>query len=378
MNEPRRHIRVLRAVVIFSTVLGLGFVFGVAVGFYQLRPVGLVWKVDKLIRGLTAPAEAEARYLRWAFGDPLVEGPLRDPPIRSLDALARQLDELSIVPNAAFFSAYHTITPGRLTSLEGELVELEYSAGDKVAKAYAYLRKPRTDSNCGVLVIPESGDNKSLPTLASNAFGIADVCDTYVLIKPNEGYRAIHDGRYKLRDEMFVVGFLRRGFSYSVTYLVEALALQKYIKNRYDAAGVAGLSQGGEAALLVSLQAKPDFAVIASGFSVVQWHVTMAEIDQIIIPEIYGIYDLDYLRGELSSNGTRYLFTFGERESLYYGVDARTRKSCQFLDAMESGEITCVVHAEAHVMPREVVVPFIAEHQKPRGEVLSPGGSIGR
>jgi hypothetical protein len=44
---------------------------------------------------------------------------------------------------------------------------------------------------------------------------------------------------------------------YSATYLVEALALAKYLGERYEPFGVAGLSQGGEAALLISLQASP-------------------------------------------------------------------------------------------------------------------------
>jgi len=367
-----RRFRALRLALVVGAIFALGFAYGAVVGFYQVPPFGLVWQLDRIVREWGTPPDGEARYLEWAFRDPLPDGPLLNPPVRDLESLVDQLEEFAVVGNDGFFDAYQTIVVGALTSLGGELVQLDYSAMGKAAKAYAYFRKSRTGSNCAVLVIPESGHNKSSATLKSGVFGIADACDAYVLIKPNADYRAVHDGRHKLRREMFVLGLLRRGFSYSVTYLVEALALEKYIKGKYASRGVAGLSQGGEAALLVALQSKPDFAVVASGFSVLQRQVTMGEIDQIIIPGIYNVYTLDHLRGELARNQTRYLFTFGERESLYYGVDAAARKSCHFLDSIGSPGVACVIHGGAHEMPIEVVLPFIRNQAKPEARVAAP------
>ena len=279
--------------LVLIAICGLGFfclgvLYGAAAVFYEVRPVGILYKIKSYIARLQVPNDKESLYLNFAFSDPLPKQiALRNEPVNSLKALADQLDEMRTVPVTQYFEAYGNIVTGQPFRAADKVLEIPYRLGHIESTAFAYLSPSQSNSDCGLLLIPESGHNKSSEALQRHALGLSKGCDVYILIKPNHDYRAIHNGRRKLGRDMIVGGLLRRGYSYSVTYLVEALAWAKHLDSQYSQFGVAGLSQGGEAALLVSLQAEPDFAVVASGFSVLQWQVTYSEFDQIFIPGQY-------------------------------------------------------------------------------------------
>ena len=308
------------------------------------------------------PNDKESLYLNFAFSDPLPKQiALRNEPVNNLKVLAEQLDELRTVPVTQYFEAYANLATGQPFRAADKVFEIPYRLGHIESTAFAYLSPSQSNSDCGLLLIPGSGHNKSSEALQHHALGLSGECDVYILIKPNHDYRAIHNDRYKLGRDMIVGGLLRRGYSYSATYLVEALAWAKHLDGQYSYFGVAGQSQGGDAALLVSLQAEPDFAVIASGFSVLQWQVTRAEFDQIVIPGQYKVYSPDRVRAILTSQKTHYFFSYGLQEHLYYGLDATTGASCGFLGAIDPQRIKCLIHDGGHGMVSERVLEFIRQ-----------------
>ena len=85
----------------------------------------------------------------------------------------------------------------------------------------------------------------------------------YTFIKPNEDCLAFYNGEGKVNIAFFVNWLLNNATSFSAAYIVSAMAITKYLQQRHDKVVVAGLSQGGGAALLTSLQSRPTAAVIA-------------------------------------------------------------------------------------------------------------------
>jgi hypothetical protein len=99
----------------------------------------------------------------------------------------------------------------------------------------------------------------------------------------------------------------------------------------------------------------------------------MAAFDQIILPGLYAAYPLDVLSVHLTSQVTRYLFTYGDAEGLYYGLDPGRRMTCAFLESIASTTVSCVVHSGGHVMPKQIVLPFIAQQTRQAAECFGAG-----
>ena len=115
------------------------------------------------------------------------------------------------------------------------------------------------------------------------------------------GYCSLSENHRLDADYWVYSGLLNSGNSYSATYLTEGMAWAKYLSSSQELWGVAGLSQGGEAAFLVSLQSDPVFAIISSGFSVYRTEAFRAQSDQIVIPGRFEHYDIATLRQIISA-----------------------------------------------------------------------------
>lgn len=181
-----------------------------------------------------------------------------------------------------------------------------------------------------------------------------------MLIKPNEGLRAVHDGERRLSDEFIINWHLNRGGSYSASYLLEAIALHLYLQEHAERVVLAGLSQGGQAALITALLGpEPDALVISSGYSVLSYSSTSptaewAGHNQIIVPGIAPLLAPERLAEELTFPT---LFTYGREERGVYRVEAEERLTCRALEDVE--DIACVVHDDGHSFPVPEIVAFL-------------------
>ena len=354
-------------------LLGVVFAYGIAVGLYHVPPFATLKSVQDSL-GVYWLELVGARYrrdqevLQFAFTGKLIDGEQILPPIKSLEALFAA-DASMETPIDSYYDAYDAIQLGdvSLLDLDGgktQVLKVAYELAGARFEAYAYKFPEETDQS--VLIIPGSGSNQSSAIYARDAanyhFGILDAVDSsfsrYVLIKPNEDCIAFHNGTARLDPDFFVNWLLNRGASYSANYIVNSLAVTKYLRQRYRKVVVAGLSQGGAAALLNALQSKPDAAIVASGFSVLDERITWAGYDQIVIPGLHQRLDIDTVRDAIKRSPTRFLFTWGENERGPFRVDEHDHLTCDYLSGLRN--VDCAVHKGGHVFPVDLIRRFLA------------------
>lgn len=181
-----------------------------------------------------------------------------------------------------------------------------------------------------------------------------------ILIKPNEGLRAIHDGFGRLQEEFFINWQINTGSSYSAAYTVEAVALSQFLAERSERFALVGLSQGGKAALVASLLEPPDALVVAAGFSVVHHRLALwSGHSQYLVPGLHGFTAPNRLVAEINFPA---LFSYGRLENGSYRIDADTGLSCETLE--QNSQITCLVHDGGHSFPEPNIVAYLGSTLK--------------
>ena len=376
MRRQRKNI------VPYVIVIALGFTFGIYVGHYRWYPFNQIataksWVVTQSEDKRRVPLAGNAELIQYAFTDPVISGELLYQPITSLDRIS-QSNESIYLPVQHFFSAYMDI------QLEGQrtfqlddgkttVTEVAYQLADREYQAFAYgpIRSHLENKNA-VLIIPGTGLNQSSSIHEQDSTNyhngvlkaFNEGFDVYVYIKPNEDILAFHDGQSKLCDDMFVNWHLNRGGSYSASYIAQSLAFSKFLKEKYSELVVAGVSQGGTAALLNSLQSEPSAVIIASGFSLINEKVEWAGHQQIIIPGISSILRLDSLTTRINQMRTEFFFSWGELEIGTYYIEAKEMQTCQeFVHKCDN--IECMSHDGGHVFPVEEIRDFITMKLEP-------------
>ena len=376
---PRRTrwARRIRAAFLMMS-LWVVFSVGIGVGVYDWLPFTILGHAKD------APTEAsektalkagtsagEEKLLKLAFTRPLIAGEQINKPIASLDQI-HEANRRMLLPNDTFFTAYEHLEILDAVSLvldQGatNVVKISYLLADKKYDAYAYAIKRAAPANtqAAALIIPGSGKNKSSKIYENNPkdyhYGIVDALgksfDCYILIKPNEDCLAIHNSQAKL-DYFFILNWLlNQGGSYSAHYIANSLAVSKYLQMHYGTLVVAGLSQGGTATLLNSLQSQPDAAIVASGFSIISEKVQRASHKQIIIPGLRAVLPSNKIRSIIKAQRTRYLFTWGKQETGMYKIEADQQPSCRYLSGLSN--VTCRVHDRGHVFPVDLIKKFL-------------------
>lgn len=272
------------------------------------------------------------------------------------------------MPADKFFSAYTAIQNTRLEPYKQHIKRLNYKLAEgEQYEAYAYADAESETKRIAYLFIPGSGINE-----AGKIFYEDDedyhCClrqtldsDVYVYVKPNNDFLAIHsEGKILNAKVALYSQLLVMGGSYSTRYLVDAIALTKHLKTIYEKVVVVGLSQGGNAALLVALQAEPDAAVVASGFSVMNnGPVYVAGSNQIIIPGFLSVYTPEYIAETIKNQSTRYLFTYGKSESGVYRYETVAKVTEEFFSNTEQMEFS--YHPDGHVFPVDVIKTFLSK-----------------
>jgi hypothetical protein len=363
------------------------FAYGVAVGYYRWQPFGLLYRAKSQLAGAWVREKAIHRdvsedafrgdqaLMRLAFTDPLIEGEKIYPPITSLAGI-QSANQSIFVSVVGFESAYEELIVKGAERLELDsgatnVVRVRFAYQGRDYDAYAYGEmppEPKSDETA-TLFIPGSGVNQSHGVRQRDASdhhgGIMAALENggtvFVFVKPNEDFLAWHDGSHKLSNDCVAGYHLNRGGSYSASYIVQSIAFMKYLRSRYKKTIVAGLSQGGTAALLNAVQSQPDLAVIASGYSVVWRQVDRSGFNQILgIPFWGALTDSGNLMQRIQGSSTNYLFTWGATEDEVYGIEAHGMPTCRAIGRLAN--VSCVVHPGGHVFPVVEVQLFIKQH----------------
>ena len=222
-------------------------------------------------------------------------------------------------------------------------------------------------ASSAALIIPGSGNNQSLPIykndISNYHYGIIEALNSIdkvlVQIKPNRDARAWHNGAgMRVNGDLVYNWQLIMGGSYSVSYLIEALALMKYLNECNERTIVAGLSQGGAAALLVALQSSPSQAIISSGYSVLSKKIHWAGFNQLMgVPGLEIYANPEMLINSLKNSATRYLFTLGRAENMYYREDAHNLHTASLLYDVPNAVV--ISHDGGHVFPVNEIRDFL-------------------
>ena len=388
-----------KGVILFFIVLLIGgsFIHGFLAGAFRLFPHNEIrvlkqaifpkgGGVDRAIREAIEPSIG-ARYsaetpvnewLRYTFTQPILNSEaLLYPPALNF----QEIEKLSIsdgvrqFPPSTFFYAYNDISDlvphmhnVKVDGAEAIVARMEFVLKDQKAFGYSYVVPSTTNStNCGVLFIPGSEVNQSTAALLGKGIYYGDsierlkkYCDVLILIKPNEDIRAIHDGTMKLGPRSLYLGSLVQGGSYSVRYLIEALAFAKWQNQKYNKVAIVGLSQGGMATFLTSLQANPDLAVVASGLSMANWYDYILSVDQILIPNLTKVYSREFIQKRLKMNKTSYVLSYGAFETFKYGFEAQSKYTCNFFSEIIPDRTVCSIFNGGHVFDLDLLEHHIS------------------
>ncbi|PID94122.1 MAG: hypothetical protein CSA95_04280 [Bacteroidetes bacterium] len=345
--------------VIFAIVI-LSWLWGVVSVKFELMPYKYMKSIVK------KRANAVAEFDRH-FTDPILDSQdLLYKPVRTNDELTMRIKKMLFEIDDITRLYEHIIL--KSSSINDGLFRGIYTYNDKIDTVYAYYVKGE-NSTVGVNIIPGSGINQSSQILKKREISdnyqcnIDDVligyADLYIYIKPNEDILAIHNGNNKIGHISYVNYLINMGGSYSSYYLLQSIALSKFIKKEYDKLFVVGLSQGGAAALLNCFQSEPDKAIIASGYSIQMDAPYESGHSQIIIPNYRYIYNSTRVYSELNSLSTKFLFTYGLKETGLYGKEAQELITATSFDSLSNVE--CVTHPEGHIYYEPIIREFLKE-----------------
>lgn len=353
-----KKIAVALSIFVFAYLLGLLTIT------YKLPPYDLLkvaYHESRILVESTKSSPLEDHFI-----DPVSEyDKLKYPPVTTPDDLANRINQF-MVRIDSFETAFERIVL-LSSSLDDHILKLQFEYMGTVITTYAYYKPTlnRKESDIGINIIPGSGLNQSSAMFynknnnyQSNIDDIAqNYGDVFILVKPNEDFLAIHNGINKISGISFVNHLLNNGSSYSAYYMIQGLALSKYIKNRYKELYIFGLSQGGLAALINSLQSTPKKAVISSGFSVLMDKPYRSSHNQFIIPNYRATYNPDGVKSKIEKTNTQFLFTWGKKEGGLYGKDAEKRLTSKFFEGMTNVQI--YIHQEGHVYYEPAIIEFL-------------------
>jgi len=367
----------LKWALLWSTFC-LVFACGVGVGHYKWPPFGLIANSRSDVASLlpvpvlSSEYGGEAELLVYAFTDPIDEEDLYYPPITDLVGI-REANERIFMRRKGFETAFEDLLvlgADQLNRPDGSypVVRVRFKYQDRQYEAFAYGDLPLACGGKANLIIPGSGLNQSLGIATGDQrnyhHGILEALngggDIFSLIKPNEDFRAWHDGKgRKLTGDLIWNWHLNRGGSYSVSYLVESLAFTKWMKECYGKTLVAGLSQGGAAALINALQTSPNRAIVAAGFSVINAHVEWSGHNQLIgVPGYSEISEPEHIIDKLLNSRTNWFFSWGNGEIGFYKIEAKEQRTANFIGHLPN--VTISIHEDGHVFPKQAIKQFLA------------------
>ncbi|WP_419765625.1 MAG: hypothetical protein ACNI28_03645 [Arcobacter sp.] len=354
-------------VVFFISIL-----IGVVIGHYKIFPFYYLYKYKNFIAVKLKKRVKNEKIgtfnespLDIFFTESLPTTQLRYNAITDENSLENILDKMSI-PSQYFFNAYKNI---ELVSFDqnGEICKLVYKVNDLTQEAFFYSNGKK--SNDVILTIPGSGENHSYDIVTNNirtyhnTFGtpsaLLEESTHFVLIKPNEDYLSIHNNEYKLSYNALYKTLLNKGSSYSVKYLIDAMALVKYCKTNEQKVILNGLSQGAEACLYVSLQAEPYMTIMSSGYSIFNSILDYGSFDQIIISNIRNVYSPEYIKSMIKQQSTKYILTYGKEEQCIYGYEAKNNLTQNYYKDLQN--VYFYSHEYAHIMPVKELNKMIKE-----------------
>lgn len=238
------------------------------------------------------------------------------------------------------FNQYYTLYGNAYRQLN-PLVQLDFQLNGKQASAYSTFSPTLSpaEREIAFLVIPGSNPNQTTELMTGGGYHntncyikntLQNYGDVFVLCKPLEDYRALrwhekklNSGDYLTPGKNYIYRYLDSvDRPYGVNYLIEAIALVRYLKSHYKKVMLLGCSQGGYATLLLSLNTNPDAALVASGYSKYIDEDSMFRYQLMQnFKQLPVQYDSTLVRSKLAQSATAYLFAWPDNDSYWYQLE---------------------------------------------------------
>ena len=295
--------------------------WGMAIVKWQVQPYGVYVWVKQVLgfpRYLGPDAEVSKRF---AFIDPLVETENQiDSPLQNMEQVNKRVKKLEL-DVSRYRNAFESLHVLKTSFLKPGVFCLSFGLGCEYT-TYCYFEKSHFESNrTAMLLIPGSGYNQSsallpggLPNYHDGLYEMAKKHgDVYVYIKPNEDIRAINNGEHKLSYDFIINTLISHGGSYSAYYIVETMAITKWLQQKYERVVLAGVSQGATAVFLNGIQSWPNIVIcISGGYFPSDSYVFHASPFNIMIPGLSNLVKPDSTPGLIRNHQTSSLFTLGK------------------------------------------------------------------
>ena len=264
-----------------------------------------------------------------------------------------------------------------LKNSKTNIVKINYKINNKKYSAFAYGILPNLcKKNVSSLIIPGSGQNISNKIIQNDInnhhFGIYNLLNkkikfNYVFIKPNQDALAWRSNKnQKVHEKEYIYWHNNRGGSYSLSYISQSIAFHKWMKTCFNKTILVGLSQGGSAVLINSINSNPDYAIISSGYSSIKNKNNFKEInesDLVLkrlsnVPNFYELTELDELYKILYSSETKWFFSWGKNDVGRFREEAIQRKTANKIEKLNN--VTTVIHDGGHNFPLTDIDEFLS------------------
>lgn len=312
----------------------------------------------------------EQELFQYIFTAPLGNH-LLYPSITTKNQLANQLKTIDLSPND-FFTKTNQIVVNNHQTIDS-IYKVDFSLNSKSYNAYNYfIQGNNTQDSIAFFIIPGSGNNESIQIYNGNSANYqGDISnktkpygDTYIFVKPNEDFLAWHNQTGKLTWEAYVNIILNQGHSYTSHYFVQAIACIKDLQKRYKKVVVLGCSQGGFAAMFVSLKTNPFATVVSSGYSILFEDIDWSGQNQAVIPGIFEYYDSSSIKQSLGAQSTKYLFTYGLNETDFYKIESHNHTTENYFNGLTN--VQFAYDSNAHTYPEPRVANFLTTVLTPK------------
>jgi hypothetical protein len=187
--------------------------------------------------------------------------------------------------------------------------------------------------------------------------------DVYVYIKPNEDIRAIHNGRHKLDYNFIINTLISHGGSYSAYYIVETMAITKFLQQKYKQVVLVGVSQGGAAASLNGFQSWPSAVLcISGGYYPSQSYVLDTSPYNIMIPGLSDSFNASSIPDLIRNHQTRWLFTLGNIDIGGFRVLSEENILSKYFQDIH--QVVIKTHDGGHNVPVQIVDDYLVSIRK--------------
>jgi hypothetical protein len=271
--------------------------------------------------------------------------------IDSLQKLNSTFQRIFPFPTVTFYDCYNSLKVSSVAFMADSLAYVDVDLDGNTARAMCYFKPTTaTQTRTAVFLVPGSGNNQSgeiyRNTLGNyhnynaNTETYRDLADIYIYIKPNEDILALHHNGKKLNWPALTPHLLTTDRSYASNYLTQCLGFIRSLKQQYDRVILAGLSQGSMACAVLAFISEPVGAVLASGYTILFDEDYYADLNQVLMPDLFVRFSKENVHEIMTRKSTYYLLSYAKDDAYHYSLEQKDSITYKYFKDTEKVFVT--------------------------------------